>query len=162
VDRAPGWAAGWGLGLVAGLAAAVVSSGGRGRVVGALTPDLALLLGRSTAVVLGAVVLGAGLAEEVLDEGLVVLESGRGGGTSATEACFAVVCGRRAACAWRVAVDFFAMLFSRVLSFPADDGCLSRNMLSCRTCATLWTAPKYGRSIAYWLGWRKQNRTETG
>jgi hypothetical protein len=37
-----------------------------------------------------------------------------GARTNATSGAFAAVCGRRAAFVWRAAVDFFAMLFSRI------------------------------------------------
>ena len=104
---------GRGAGLGAGLVVALLASVGRARSV------RATIVGREGWAGVG---LAAGLAGAAPDALSAVLESDRGARTSATEACFAVVCDRRAACAWRVAVDFFAMLFSRFLRMR---GCIT-------------------------------------
>jgi hypothetical protein len=64
----------------------------------------------------------AGLAAVEVEVAVVVavvggfaVSSGFGVRTSVTPAVLADVCGRRAAFAWRAAVDFFAMLFSPVV-----------------------------------------------
>jgi hypothetical protein len=51
-----------------------------------------------------------------------------GARTNATSGAFAAVCGRRAAFVWRAAVDFFAMLFSRIFGGVGS---------LCRCCAKL-------------------------